>query len=83
MARQGTKRSESSRIYEYFNEVLAEIRPQKTDSDYTRHPKGVAMKSDLRSDEILLTQYEISCGYEIFAKWQMLRVCDAIIIIRG
>ncbi|MBR2893425.1 MAG: hypothetical protein IKB94_06170, partial [Clostridia bacterium] len=35
---QGTKRSKSCRIYEYFNEEMAKIRPKKTGSDYTLHP---------------------------------------------
>ena len=42
MSYQGTKRSKSCRIYEYFNEEMAKIRPKKTGSDYTLHPKGVA-----------------------------------------
>ena len=41
MSYQGTKRSKSCRIYEYFNEEMAKIRPKKTGSDYTLHPKEI------------------------------------------
>jgi len=44
LSRQGTKRSKSFRIYEYFNKGLAKIRLQKTGSDYARQPKVTAVE---------------------------------------
>ncbi len=62
MTNQGTKRSKSFRICEYFNEDVAEIYPQKTGSDYTRHPKCAENYLDVmsfsRSELIDQLEYE-------------------------
>lgn len=68
MTNQGTKRSKSYRICEYFNEEVAEIYPQKTGSDYTRHPNHTHTASLQFYRSIIISQNLLQSSYKLRPK---------------